>query len=557
MGIRDHWGVLGFGSLCSGGQPSVYGRLALGRYEYWLDTDEGTGKVTVQEIDTTKQIPSLPLPMPPSAAEKVERMIDNSEAEMNRSLAQSGVKGQINIIHSFELVDYQGSAKTQPLMEAMCGPTFGFGDCKDTGQGLSKTVHKVREDVRADLLTVLTDQGTPITLNGMKGTIAGVGNLPYKEVTSTGTDNRAFSVVLANGPGAGQSFAHELGHNFGLSHDDYTLQHGNMKAPPLKCSTTTTGGKTETTCNEPVNKTRPYGRGWITKSRDKVSVMGYTATCDPGGIGAFLGFGGCTHSGEYSNPKHTSSTKGEPLGSADNDSARALNEVFPLVAKYREVKLLPARYDLKTMVSPDGGGKATPAHSGPFTKDASVAVTAEPAQGYHLDHWKLDGKDVGKQNPYTVSMDRRHRLTAVFDKGEDPEAVTELVTRVAPDVKAGQVLPSKTGPYTTKDRITLDAAPSKYRKLHTWMVDGRESGTGNSLPLAMDRDHVVTATFSCAKTAPGGYGNEWRDRGAEHGRLGCPTTGDTQWTKGRRYQRFEGGTLIWDAKHRKMEVRLT
>ncbi|MFC7308916.1 hypothetical protein ACFQVC_32485 [Streptomyces monticola] len=36
--------------------------------------------------------------------------------------------------------------------------------------------------------------------------------------------------------------------------------------------------------------------------------------------------------------------------------------------------------------------------------------------------------------------------------------------------------------------------------------------------------------------------------------MGCPTTGDTTWTKGRRYQRFEGGTLIWDGKRKKLTV---
>jgi len=43
-----------------------------------------------------------------------------------------------------------------------------------------------------------------------------------------------------------------------------------------------------------------------------------------------------------------------------------------------------------------------------------VEVDAIPDSGWILDHWELDGLDVGDANPYTVTMDDDHTLTAVF-----------------------------------------------------------------------------------------------------------------------------------------------
>ena len=43
-----------------------------------------------------------------------------------------------------------------------------------------------------------------------------------------------------------------------------------------------------------------------------------------------------------------------------------------------------------------------------------IAVTALPNAGYALDHWEVDGVPVGSTNPYTITMDTDHTLTAVF-----------------------------------------------------------------------------------------------------------------------------------------------
>ena len=49
------------------------------------------------------------------------------------------------------------------------------------------------------------------------------------------------------------------------------------------------------------------------------------------------------------------------------------------------------------------------------TEGSTVTVTAqETVTDWIFDHWELDGVDVGDANPYTVTMDTDHALTAVF-----------------------------------------------------------------------------------------------------------------------------------------------
>jgi hypothetical protein len=61
------------------------------------------------------------------------------------------------------------------------------------------------------------------------------------------------------------------------------------------------------------------------------------------------------------------------------------------------------------------GGTTNPA-PGTYTyaEGMSVTVRAIPDTGYILDHWELDGDNVGNPNPIQVTMDADHTLHAVF-----------------------------------------------------------------------------------------------------------------------------------------------
>ena len=72
------------------------------------------------------------------------------------------------------------------------------------------------------------------------------------------------------------------------------------------------------------------------------------------------------------------------------------------------------QYNLTVGVS--GSGSTSPSagvHS--YVEDSEVAVTASADSSWTFSHWILDSVNVGSTNPYTVTMDDDHSLTAVFE----------------------------------------------------------------------------------------------------------------------------------------------
>jgi hypothetical protein len=67
-----------------------------------------------------------------------------------------------------------------------------------------------------------------------------------------------------------------------------------------------------------------------------------------------------------------------------------------------------------TMVTVGSGDYTLDPDQPTYTFGAEVEVTAIPAVGWVLDHWELDGVNVGSANPYTVTMNEDHTLTVVF-----------------------------------------------------------------------------------------------------------------------------------------------
>ena len=108
---------------------------------------------------------------------------------------------------------------------------------------------------------------------------------------------------------------------------------------------------------------------------------------------------------------------GSPAGSSSTISVlmtgnRTLQAVFTQIT-----------YQLK--IEAGTGGTTNPV-PGTYTyaSGSSVQVTASSSSGYVLDHWELNGSNVGSANPYTVVMSQNYVLRAVFKLSSVPPAVS-------------------------------------------------------------------------------------------------------------------------------------
>lgn len=73
------------------------------------------------------------------------------------------------------------------------------------------------------------------------------------------------------------------------------------------------------------------------------------------------------------------------------------------------------QYYLTMQVNPTGGGDLSPS-SGWYDSGLSVSILAKASRGYVFSHWNLDGWNVGPSNPYIITVDAPHVLTANFAK---------------------------------------------------------------------------------------------------------------------------------------------
>ncbi|MFX1480446.1 MAG: hypothetical protein ACFFCI_20305 [Promethearchaeota archaeon] len=143
-------------------------------------------------------------------------------------------------------------------------------------------------------------------------------------------------------------------------------------------------------------------------------------------------------------------------------------------------------------ISSVGSGSTTPAE-GDYTylADDVIDVTAIADFGYMLDHWLLDGVNVGNANPITVTMDPPHTLVAVFI--EIPPTIHTLEISVT---GFGSTSPS-TGSelYEEETEVVVTASPDFNYNFSHWILDSVDAGSTNPIEITMDADHNLTAVF--------------------------------------------------------------
>ena len=164
------------------------------------------------------------------------------------------------------------------------------------------------------------------------------------------------------------------------------------------------------------------------------------------------------------------------------DSDHALTAFF--------VEIPPIQYQLT--ISVVGSGTTDPAPgSYKYNEGTDVSVDAIPDLGWKLDYWELDGLNVGDTDPYTVTMDADHTLTAFFV--EIPPVQYELTISV---VGSGTTNPAPgSHMYNEGEQVSVDAIPDPGWKLDHWELDGVNVGDADPYKVTMDADHTLTAVF--------------------------------------------------------------
>ena len=213
---------------------------------------------------------------------EIEAAIDLLIVETNQAYAASDVNQRLTLVATGE-VEYTESGHWAAALAPLAAVADGSMD----------EVHEIRERVGADLVHLLVAGG------------GGIANFPG-----------AFSVSCAECGAA--TFAHELGHNMGLSHDRYLERFG--------LSPYSYGYVNQRAFEEDA----PAPSGWRT-------IMSYGSRCGDAGIA-------CERILRFSNPNQT--YLGDPLGIAGErrtsavngpaDAVRALNITRHSVASFRD-----------------------------------------------------------------------------------------------------------------------------------------------------------------------------------------------------------------------------
>jgi uncharacterized repeat protein (TIGR02543 family) len=206
----------------------------------------------------------------------MESLIDLGIIETNTAYTNSDANQRLNLVHTVE-VAYNETGNMETDLDCIT----------DTDDGCLDNIHALRDQHKADLVSLWTDNG---------GNYCGLAWL----FNNYWLDQLGFSVVDEECATGYYSFGHELGHNMGLDHDTYVAN----------------------------NTMFPYGHGFAYPAGKWRTIMAYSNACSAQGVS-------CPKIQYFSTP--FKARNGVAIGDASTaDNHRVLNETAYEVANFRQ-----------------------------------------------------------------------------------------------------------------------------------------------------------------------------------------------------------------------------
>jgi hypothetical protein len=208
--------------------------------------------------------------------DNIRALIDLAVLETNTAYAASGVQTSLRLVHAYRHASYDEDSGS-------------FSDAlyrvRSSTDNIMDDVHGKRTTHGADMVALIIDHSAYC---GIAFLGPSIGNM--------------FSVTARACATGYFSFGHEIGHNLGCNHD---------KGTSNACTSSN------------------YQYGWRDPQANFRSIMAYN--CVNGQCDNNAG-GGCTRVQRFSNDEF--SYNGSPIGNAENDNARRINDVKATVAAY-------------------------------------------------------------------------------------------------------------------------------------------------------------------------------------------------------------------------------